>query len=101
MKYATGRYAKASCDRCGGIFKYGTLRPEYKSQKRTGLLTCVDCWDGEHPQDTPSKQRADAETLAHPRPRNEIAAVGDSPVANNAFVPPGGQSYEDWARENV
>ena len=101
MKRAHGKYAKASCDRCGCMVKYGRLKPEYKNQKRTGLLTCNDCWDGEHPQDAQTYHDADAQTLAHPRPRNERSAERDSPKHRNAFSPPKGVLYEDWLRGNA
>jgi hypothetical protein len=100
MMHAKGTHAKAACDRCGCIFKYGTLMPEYHNGRRTGLLTCNDCWDGEHPQDRPRKHRGDAQALAHARPRQEKAADNDSPPENNAFVP-NGQDYEAWLRSRM
>ena len=95
--FASGKYAKAACDRCGHMYRYGSLKEEYKNNQRTGLLTCIECWDGEHPQDIPTRHQSDAEALRHPRPRREQAAVGDSPAAANAFSPVG-MDYEAWAR---
>jgi len=98
--YASGKYSKATCDRCGGVYAYGALKEEYKNHQRTGLLTCIECWDGEHPQDVPTKHRPDPQALRHPRPRLERVAEGDS-TANNAFGPPDGEDYEAWARTQV
>lgn len=98
VMYARGTYAKAACDRCGHPYDYGTLQPEYRNGMRTGLLTCTECWDGEHPQDRPTSHLSDAMALAHARPRQEKAAENDSPAENNAFVPENGQDYETWIR---
>jgi hypothetical protein len=99
--YARGKYSKAACDRCGQVYKYGTLKPEFKNGKRTGLLTCTECWDGEHPQDRPPRPYPDPQALLHARPRSEKNAVGDSHPVKNAFAPPNGEAYEDWVKEQL
>lgn len=61
-RYASGRHARAMCDRCGFEYGYHDLRPEW-----TGLRVCDACWDPKHPQLTP-KARQDAQALRQPRP---------------------------------
>jgi NAD-dependent SIR2 family protein deacetylase len=96
MMYARGTYSKAQCDRCGQTVRYGTLKAEYKNDKRTGMLTCPDCWDPAHPQDLPKRHKPDPTALRQARPRNEFQAIGD---VNNSFsAPPNGQSYEDYVK---
>ena len=66
MAYATGKFAKALCDRCGFEYKLLELREEWN-----GLKTCKSCYEPNHPQLAPLTATADPEALYKPRPNND------------------------------
>jgi len=66
MAYATGKHAVGFCMRCGLPWKYAQLRDD--GQVR-GLRVCPDCWEPEHPQETPAKPR-DPIALRRSAPEN-------------------------------
>ena len=45
MAYASGKFAKALCDRCGFEYKLNELKQEWNGSK-----TCPDCYEPKHPQ---------------------------------------------------
>ncbi len=66
MAYATGKFAKALCDRCGFEYKLLDLKEEWN-----GLKTCSSCYEPKHPQLEPLTATADPEALYKPRPNND------------------------------
>jgi len=62
MAYAVGKYARATCDRCGFDYKYLDLRKEWN-----GLKTCPECYEPKHPQLDPPRHITDPEALREPR----------------------------------
>jgi len=73
--YASGKYAKGICDRCGVEVKYSSLMLEW-----TGYKVCADCFDEKSALDFPSKPPTDAEALIQPRPDNDVE-VGEGHIA--------------------
>ena len=63
MKFATGQYALALCDRCGQQYDYIELRQEWN-----GLRVCPDCFEEKHPQLDPHPVAFEPEALRDPRP---------------------------------
>tara|TARA_Y100001938_G_C8077206_1_gene426823 strand:+ start:448 stop:966 length:519 start_codon:yes stop_codon:yes gene_type:complete len=63
MKYATGKYALALCDRCGQQYDYVVLRKEWN-----GLRVCPDCYEEKHPQLEPDPPPYEPQALFEPRP---------------------------------
>ena len=63
MKFATGQYALALCDRCGQQYDYVSLRKEWN-----GLRVCPECFEQKHPKLEPSPVPFEPEALWHPRP---------------------------------
>lgn len=49
-RFASGKWAIASCDRCGQQYKLKQLKTEIIKQRRYDLLVCPECWDPDHPQ---------------------------------------------------
>ena len=45
MAYATGKFARALCDRCGFEYKLNELKEEWN-----GAKTCPSCYESKHPQ---------------------------------------------------
>jgi len=70
MAYASGKYAKAQCDRCGFVYDYQTLQSEWN-----GLRVCEECFESKQPQLTPVILK-DAETLFEPRPTEPAPTTG-------------------------
>ena len=66
MAYATGKFAKALCDRCGFEYKLLELREEWNN-----LKVCPSCYEPKHPQLEPLRAKADPESLYKPRPNND------------------------------
>lgn len=73
-RFATGKHAKAECDRCGLAYPHLSLRPEYENDRPTNLRVCRSCYDGEHPQDSllPKVRAHDPQGLRHPRPQGNL-----------------------------
>tara|TARA_R100000935_G_scaffold48500_1_gene73048 strand:- start:111 stop:449 length:339 start_codon:yes stop_codon:yes gene_type:complete len=69
MAYASGKKAKAICDRCGFEYKFHDLKEEWN-----GLKTCPTCFEPKHPQLKPLPHVMDPEALYKPRPNNDIEA---------------------------
>ena len=63
MKFATGQYALALCDRCGQQYDYVLLQKEWN-----GLRVCPECFEQKHPQLEPSPVPFEPEALRDPRP---------------------------------
>ena len=63
MKFATGQYALALCDRCGQQYDYISLRQEWNC-----LRVCPECFEEKHPQLEPSSVPFEPEALRDPRP---------------------------------
>lgn len=66
--YATGKYAKGECQRCGHEVPYTSLRFD---GYQPNLRVCQDCWDPPHPQEEPLVVN-DPIALRHPAPRLSI-----------------------------
>lgn len=67
-RYASGKNALAICDRCGFQYKLRELKEEVEAGNLTGLLTCPECWDADHPQNNLGKYRVeDFQAIRNPR----------------------------------
>tara|TARA_B100000900_G_C20515444_1_gene689849 strand:+ start:20 stop:844 length:825 start_codon:yes stop_codon:yes gene_type:complete len=66
MAYASGKFSKAQCDRCGFVYDYPELKTEWN-----GLKTCPTCYEIKHPQLDPIRHVIDPEALREPRPDND------------------------------
>jgi|TARA_R110000824_G_scaffold349610_1_gene536500 hypothetical protein len=78
MAYASGKFARALCDRCAFEYKLSQLREEWN-----GLKTCRDCFDPKHPQLEPLPHVSDPEALYKPRP-NTDKELGQGAVYTNS-----------------
>ena len=67
MAYASGKFAKALCDRCAFEYKLNELKEEWN-----GAKVCPDCYEPKHPQLEPLTATADPEALYKPRPNNDL-----------------------------
>ena len=84
MAYASAKFARALCDRCGFEYKLLDLKKEWN-----GLKTCPECFETKHPQLEPHTAPADPQALYKPRP-NTDKEVGEGFVVvtvSNIFLP--------------
>ena len=63
MAYASGKFAKALCDRCAFEYPLHSLKEEWN-----GLKTCPECYENKHPQLEPVTNVADPQAVREPRP---------------------------------
>ena len=75
MAFASGRFSRAICDRCGQEYKYQDLKKEWN-----GLFTCPDCYEPKHPQLDPPYHPPDPEALQDPRVESNKILKDDSPT---------------------
>ena len=83
MAYASGKFSKAQCDRCGFVYDYPELKTEWN-----GLKTCPSCWEPKQPQLELRVNVVDPEALWEPRPDKDTPA-GEGVVKTtkvNAFT---------------
>lgn len=65
--YASGRKARAVCDRCGQEYKLRVLRKEW-----TGYRVCPQCFEERHPQLQIRRNLKDPQALRDPRPELDV-----------------------------
>lgn len=91
-RFAAGKRALGICDRCGFQYYLKELKEEMRKDNPTGLRTCPECWDGDHPQLQLGNQIVDdPQTLRNPRPDSAELA------ASRALIQPAA-SVIAWAR---
>ena len=66
MAYASGKFARALCDRCAFEYPLHSLKEEWN-----GLKTCPECFETKHPQLEPHTAPADPQALYKPRPNTD------------------------------
>lgn len=87
MSYAKGKNARGMCQRCGFVMKLSELREDGQTP---GLLVCCDCYDIEHPAETPVRV-SEGIALRRPAPDLDKAAstlpVGDTIATTEGWTP--------------
>lgn len=73
MKFATGKFALAICDRCGLQAPYNMLVPDGYTP---GMRVHQSCFDTKHPAEEPFRTD-EGIALKNPRPNREDMTVGD------------------------
>lgn len=76
MRYAQGRKAKGTCDRCGLVYRLSALRQQVVDDVRTTLRVCPDCLDEDNPQGFPAKWLRKTEAIGVRDPRPDPADHG-------------------------
>ena len=94
MAYASGKFAKALCDRCAFEYKFSELQEEWN-----GAKVCSDCFEPKHPQLEPLTAKSDPEALYKPRPNNDQEeGEGFVVVVSSSILlsPPSSQNTSKW-----
>lgn len=74
--FATGKHARAQCDRCGHEYDYSELREEFVRGVPQHNAVCPTCWDSDHPQNWYGIDPVtDWEGLRDPKPEPNLDAV--------------------------
>jgi len=92
-KYARGKIALSTCDRCGMEFLLRTLRPLTIKTKITNILVCHSCFEFDQPQLSLGLYPVfDPQALRNPR-RDTSYQVSGLDVNN---LPSGGSRVIEW-----
>lgn len=76
--FSSGKYAIASCDRCGFRFKLKQLKKLVIKTKNVNMLVCPNCWEPDHPQlQLGMYPVSDPQALRNPRPETGIEESRD------------------------
>jgi len=75
--FASGKYAIASCDRCGFQYKLKQLQSIVIKTKNVNLLVCPTCWEPDQPQLQLGMYPVDdPQALRNPRPDTTYRQAG-------------------------
>ena len=92
-KYASGKYAIAECDRCGGRYKLSELKKEVIKTKLYQIKVCPTCWDPDQPQLQLGMYPVnDPQSVREPRPDISYTASGLDNLGNIS----GGSRVFQW-----
>jgi len=76
-KYASGKNAIASCDRCGFRYKLKQLKSLVIKTKNVNILVCPSCWEPDQPQlQLGMYPVSDPQALRDPRPETGYYVSG-------------------------
>jgi len=92
-KFATGKRAIATCDRCGFQYKLKELRELTIKTKNVNILVCPECWEPDQPQLQLGMYPVnDPQALRNPRPDTSYLQSGLGPDGE----PSGGSRVIQW-----
>lgn len=103
-KFASGRIALATCDRCGQTVRLRTLRELIVKTKKTNIMVCHPCWDADHPQLLIGTfPVSDPQALRNPRVDQSLGAAGNQSSRDTqwGWAPVGGGSSLSAAPNNL
>jgi len=80
IKYSSGKYTQAACDRCAEWFKLSKLRKIVLKDNVTNIKVCPRCWEPSHPQLRLGQYPVvDPQAVREPRPDSPETDVHSSP----------------------
>lgn len=93
IKYASGKYSIAECDRCGQRYKLSELKKEVIKTKLFQIKVCPTCWDPDQPQLSLGLYPInDPQAVREPRPDVSYVTSG----TNVDGYPSGGSRDIQW-----
>lgn len=100
VKYASGKYSIAQCDRCSFRYPLKVLRKLTIKTKQVSIKVCPSCWEMDHPQLKLGMYPVyDPQAVREPRPDISYYQSGLNGLqltANDAGVPDGGSRMIQW-----
>ena len=103
-RFASGRIAIASCDRCGFQYELKRLKTLVIKTKNVNLLVCPECWEPDQPQLQLGMYPVDdPQGLPNPRPDTTYITAGTTGLQIDAGTgplgsgdPSGGSRIIQW-----
>ena len=87
IKYSSGKYAIAECDRCAGRYKLHELKTEILKTKPYRIKVCKTCFDPDHPQlQLGMYPIFDPQAVQEPRPDVSYYVSGQSGVLTDLYA---------------
>ena len=100
-KFAGGKHAISECDRCGQRYKLTALKELVVRTRKTNVMVCPTCWDGDHPQNMQGMYPVeDPQGLRNPRTDKSRAFTGGDYSSRGiqwGWNPVGGARFFDTA----
>ena len=97
-RFASGKYAIAECDRCGGRYMLKELKKQVLKTKLYNIKVCPSCWDPDHPQLQLGMYPVnDPQAVREPRPDVSYQVSGTSGLQINLTggTSPDGDGYQE------
>ena len=92
-RFASGKYAIATCDRCGQQYKLKELRKLTIKTKQVSIKVCGECWEEDQPQLQLGMYPVnDPQALREPRPDTSYIVSG----VNTLGSPESGSRIIQW-----
>ena len=92
-RFASGKYAIATCDRCGQQYKLKQLRKLTIKTKQVSIKVCPECWEPDQPQLQLGMYPVnDPQALREPRPDTSYIVSG----INTLGSPESGSRIIQW-----
>jgi hypothetical protein len=92
-RFASGKYAISTCDRCGQQYKLKELRKLTIKTQQVNIKVCNECWEPDQPQLSLGLYPVnDPQALREPRPDTSYVVSG----VNTLGSPEGGSRIIQW-----
>jgi hypothetical protein len=86
VRYTSGKYAIAECDRCGQRYKLRELKKLVIKTKQISLKVCGECWEADHPQlHLGMYPVIDPQAVIEPRADTSYSSSGDNNIGSRIF----------------
>jgi hypothetical protein len=93
-RFASGKWAISTCDRCGQQYKLKELRKLVIKTKQVDIKVCPECYDPDQPQlQLGLYPISDPQALREPRPDTSYIVSGVGPTG----APEGGSRVIQWS----
>jgi hypothetical protein len=93
-RFASGKWAIATCDRCGQQYKLKELRKLTIKTQQVNIKVCNECWEPDQPQLSLGLYPVnDPQALREPRPDTSYIVSG----VNTLGSPEGGSRIIQWS----
>ena len=100
VKYASGKYSIAQCDRCNFRYPLKVLRKLTIKTKQVSIKVCPSCWEPDHPQLKLGMYPVfDPQSVREPRPDTSYYQSGLNGLqltSTDAGYPDGGSRVIQW-----
>jgi hypothetical protein len=98
--FASGKNARAACDRCGRYYRLPELKGETYKQRPVNNRVCPDCFDPDHPQlMLGTFPINDPQAVRDPRPDSTYTLSG---LDSDGYTAPGSRAFpQAWNEDDM